>query len=809
MEDGEAGDGEAGDGEEGEDEEREFEEELLANAPASAGARLHLSPVRLRMGWRRNGELELRTSELQHMLEVLKLPGGTPKDGAPRVGSPAMGRHAIDATVRRFEAMQQKLEALEREMESVNEGKRQAIASRAEMVKRFEEEKKRADGLDAQLRESGSKLARAQRQLYLLRNPSGDPQPEEGIVEDPDKPKPLHMRLKEEEQKRTEKRQAMQQQMEQGRTYAPKIDPTSASIQREKKVEPVKESKAPAGVPLDATDMAVLSFKGKASEGKAAADLAKAAAAAEVSTSASAPLSSAEISSLRATGEATAFGDGQPADDAKMSQLLSTIDATNAELAREKKARETVEAQLARSTLAETNAVSRREEVELMMQRMASKERDMTAEVDVARRQAKEARGELDFAKKLAEAAQMDAATKADETRILTRERMSWESERAKSRARTEEAEILAKELTARVKVAEAALDEIGNAPPPADGAVKAQRKGRGIQDHPNAEAVQKQQQKAKVEKAKLEAEQAKAQAQKVVRELQRAVEEQKRLQSELETAMANQPVDGGGGAPGQGGGARAATPAAADGSAPAAENPKAMLKRTNTSGSDQGKSGRGKNGKKDGGLAAMQDLLRGEVEEATLVKELGGVEDELHAAKALAHTSSATLNEEKQARVRAESSLERFTRITALQHAAQEALNATLRHDHELEAEDELFKSLGDVSKLRVGSFGGLDSARSPRSNSPRSAVEGVEGSFSARGLGSARGSSLSARQGAASPRAPSPRANSPRAASPRSRSSSSFAPPALQSLAAPPAAAPAMAWAAPASAPAPAPSS
>ena len=745
-------------------------------APASAAARLHLSPVRLRMGWRRNGELEIRTSELQHMLEVLQLPGALPKSGAaPRAGSPAgLGRHAIDATVRRFEAQQQRLELLEREMESIYEAKRQALASRAEMVKRFEEEKKRADGLDIQQRDTKSRLARAERQIELLRTPSGEAAEEEA-ADASDKPKPMHMRLKEEEQKRNEKRQAMQQQLEQGRTYAPKIDPTSATMQREKKSEP---SKVPE-IPLDATDMAVLSFKGRPAGGKP-----------EAKAEAKMVLASVEDS----IGDAPpTSGDAAPSDNTNTAELQSSLDALNAELSRERRSREVLEAQIAKANASEAFAVSRREEVELMMQRMASKERDHNAEVDVARRQAKEATNELAFVRKIAEAAQTDAAQKSEEARILSRERTAWEAERAKSRARTEEAEILAKELSERVKVAEEALKSIANATPPADGAVKQQRKARGIQDHPNAELVQKQQQMAKLQAARLEAEDAKRRADKVERDLHRAKEEMERLQGELEKAQDKSLTV----TPNIAG--QSEKTMAAEVSLPQMEDSKAALKGGISSTSVEAK-GRGANGKKETSIAALQNILRGEVEEATLVRELSGMEQELHAAKVLAHVASSSLVNEKQLRIRAESSLDRFTRISALQHAAQEALNASLRHEDDPRAEDLLGRALADVNKLRtVGSYRVMEGARSS-SSSPR--TDGVDGSFSARGGLSSRGmGSISARQGNASPRAASPRVQSPRA-------TSLFAPPALQAMAAPPLpTAPAAAWGEPSLAPSPAP--
>ena len=751
------------------DEERIWDDERNDDglfAPASAAARLHLSPVRLRMGWRRNGELEIRTSELQHMLEVLQLPGALPKSGAaPRAGSPAgLGRHAIDATVRRFEAQQQRLELLEREMESIHEAKRQALASRAEMVKRFEEEKKRADGLDIQQRDTKSRLARAERQIELLRTPSGEAAEDEA-ADASDKPKPMHMRLKEEEQKRNEKRHAMQQQLEQGRTYAPKIDPTSATMQREKKSEP---SKVPE-IPLDATDMAVLSFKGRPAGGKP-----------EAKAVAKTVLASVEDS----IGDAPPTSwDADPADNTNTAELQSSLDALNAELSRERRSREVLEAQIAKATSSEAFAVSRREEVELMMQRMASKERDQNAEVVVARRQAKEATNELAFVRKIAEAAQADAAQKSEEARILSRERTAWEAERAKSRARAEEAEILAKELSERVKVAEEALKSIANAPPPADGAVKQQRKARGIQDHPNAELVQKQQQMAKLQAARLEAEDAKRRADKVERDLHRAKEEMERLQGELERAQDISLT----GTPNIAGQQEKTT--VAEVSLPQMEDSKAALKRGISSTSVEAK-GRGANGKKETSIAALQNILRGDVEEATLVRELSGMEQELHAAKILAHGASSSLANEKQLRIRAESSLDRFTRISALQHAAQEALNASLRHEDDPRAEDLLGRALADVNKLRtLGSHRVMEGARSS-SSSPR--TDGADESFSGRGgLGSSRGmGSVSARQGTASPRAASPRAQSPRA-------TSLFAPPALQAMAALPLpTAPAAAW-------------
>ena len=200
-----------------------LDEAFVELAPAVVGGRPHLSPIRLRMGWRRNGELEMRTSELQHLLDVLKPPG----EKADVARSKAATRQVADAAVRRFGTQQARLDLLERELDAHRDAKNQAITSRAEMVKRFEEEKKRADDLDKQLTDCRSKLSRAQRQIELLKAPA---QPAVEEAAGADKSKPLHMRLNEEKQKKEEKLEAIKQQAEQGRTYAPRIDPTSSNM---------------------------------------------------------------------------------------------------------------------------------------------------------------------------------------------------------------------------------------------------------------------------------------------------------------------------------------------------------------------------------------------------------------------------------------------------------------------------------------------------------------------------------------------------------------------------------------------------
>ena len=141
-----------------------------------------------------------------------------------------------------------------------------------------------------------------------------------------------------------------------------------------------------------------------------------------------------------------------------------------------------------------------------MLQRMATKERDQTNELNAAVKAAKDAKSELALARKLAEAANMDAAQKGQEARELTRERMAWEAERVRFKAEKDEAIANAAEQLQRSESAEAALKSIAGAPPPSADAVAAARKARGVKDHPNADQVQRQQQKAKIEKARLQA---------------------------------------------------------------------------------------------------------------------------------------------------------------------------------------------------------------------------------------------------------------------------------------------------------------
>ena len=55
--------------------------------------RPQLSPIRLRMGWRSNGELEVRTGELQRMLDVLRsVSDDTPLRAAAEEDRPARAR---------------------------------------------------------------------------------------------------------------------------------------------------------------------------------------------------------------------------------------------------------------------------------------------------------------------------------------------------------------------------------------------------------------------------------------------------------------------------------------------------------------------------------------------------------------------------------------------------------------------------------------------------------------------------------------------------------------------------------------------
>ena len=682
----------------------------------------NFSPVRLRMGWRRNGELEVRTLELQHMLEVLR-PGNLVKDlSDPEDWRKVMGKADIDATVRRFEVQQARLETLEREINAHRDAKHQALSSRAEVMKRLEEEKLTTSDLDRQLAESRSKLSRAQRQIQLLRNHG---QPDDVCVDSMEKPS----KQVDQKQHGDQKRDAAQKQMEQGRTYAPKINAVSASIAK-------GDNRGRQSSPESKSARKALPASGSGSKERPGIEPGH-----QPEPSAPKTPRTPKTGSSSAT-ETSNVNSHQPSVAERMfmttdsgaahHDLHQQLSHLSAGLESERKRREAAEAAVAKAAQSDADAQARLEEVELKLQRMASRERDQLTELEVARKQAKDAQGELAFAKKVAAAAQLDAAQKADEARSLSRQSLSWNADRAGLNAAKEEAEIRANELEEKCRAAETALESIIEAPPPSSGLIKQQRKDRGIKDHPNAEAVLRKQNMAKLERLKLQADDEKKLREKVERELQRAqaeqrrlLAEQKRLQEELESALAKegrvaeeQPASKVTDPP-----ASAKKRAVAPG-APAEPN---VVKYT-----------------EDERLR----LLRWDVEETTVLRELASVEAELSDARVKQSTLAvmhSRAEEEKQLRLKAEANLERVSRISALQRAASEALQMTMsapEAEDAGKADEVLNKALLGISggRLRVSAFG-IDS--------PRLESYGMRTN---------------------SPRAPSPRAHSPRAAhSPR----------------------------------------
>ena len=598
-----------------------------------------LSPVRLRMGWRQNGELEKKTAMLSHMLDMLGPVGeklASKLNGEPPKRTKADVRNQVNDMLRRFEAQQARLEVLERELEASRATNHQAIMSRAEMAKRVEEEKARANQLQGQLDESKSKLARALRQVELLKGPGQ-------VEEDPEKPRPMHERVSQEMKKRTEKIEAVRSAAESNRTYAPAIDPSSANIAKKSttRVTPAAGSGTPAAAPMS------LSAAAKAAEAKAD-----------------------QQDSVSATAQELA---ALSAEERNMVKDMKTqMNKDQIELSTEKRLREAAEAAATKATAAEKFALERRAEIELTLQKMANKERDQTAELQMALKTAREAKGELDAAKRLAEAAQSDAATKAAEAQRLARERAAWEVERLKARAEKEEAIAQAAEQTQRSEAAEKALKEIAGTGAPSASSAQA-RQVRGQKDSPNAEAVQKQQAKAKIEKAKIQMEEEKRSRAKAERELQRAVEEQQRLQSLLANAInsAGTEVDAAA--------RQAAAEAVQQVSGHASSERKANAPAAAAPRSAQGKNSGGRSGSKGGGgqssVQEMQRHLRTEAEETVLLREVKEMDEELHAARDVANSASSRVVDEQQRRLKAETALERYTRITALQRAATEAL--------------------------------------------------------------------------------------------------------------------------------------
>ena len=252
-----------------------------------------------------------------------------------------------------------------------------------------------------------------------------------------------------------------------------------------------------------------------------------------------------------------------------------------------------------------------------------------------------------------------------------------------------------------------------------------AARQKQGIKENPNADAVVKQQTKAKIEKHRLLAEEDKRARAKAERELKVALEEQKRLSMELEKLAAIADTHGGEDAAieaAKQAALAAATLVTAAGSTAVA-----------SSGGARGRGGGGGGGGGSGTVArrrgaaggqgmsvdAQQRYLRAEAEELALKKELQGMEGELHSAKVVAGSASKRVADEQQRRERAETALDRFTRISALQRAAQEALQLTIgspgRNGAEVQessAADDALQRL--AMEIRASGLGKLGDSRS-----------------------------------------------------------------------------------------------
>ena len=336
-----------------------------------------------------NRELEVRTTELQrlvdHLRPVTKAVMGEDEPLSTKL-TKAERVKAIDATVMRFEQQQKRLEQLERQLEMSNKAKSQAVTSLRMQVERNKEVQQKVDTLEQQLRDTQGKLARSQRQVELLKGP----RPEDDD-EDPDKPKPLHMRLQQEQQKREEKREMIRKEAEVNRTYAPAIDPTSARM----------ESRTESGRAAPKKGM------GGATSMREFRELQKAAETKEVPEPPSVP--------------------EQPLVDSDVDDRDATkrLEASQVELATEKRKREAAEAAVLKAEMDAKASLARRAEVESLLQRMETKERDQTAELHAALKAAKDAKSELTLVRKLADAANHDAAQKGEEARLLTRERIA------------------------------------------------------------------------------------------------------------------------------------------------------------------------------------------------------------------------------------------------------------------------------------------------------------------------------------------------------------------------------------------------
>ena len=332
------------------DEEEDYEESEYLEPERDLS---FLSPIRLRMGWRQNGELEKKTAKLTHMLDMLgpvsetlvsrirgEIPGGKKQ-------AKAGIKVQVDETVKRFESQQARLEMLERELEASRQSGHQAITSRAEMVKRVEEERARSNQLTVQLEETKSRLARAQRQIELLKNPGQQPAEDS----DPDKPRPMHERVQQQVQKKAEKLAAIRSAAEGDRTYAPAIDPSSAKIAKTSanRPKPVASGDTPAAEPTS------LRAAAKAAEAKAD-----------------------QVDSASASAQELAALSAKERDMLK--DLRAQMNKDQLELSTERRLREAAEAAAAKALAAEKFAQERRAEIEMTLQKMTTKERDQTVE---------------------------------------------------------------------------------------------------------------------------------------------------------------------------------------------------------------------------------------------------------------------------------------------------------------------------------------------------------------------------------------------------------------------------------------------
>ena len=532
--------------------------------------------------------------------------------------------------VRKFEAQQARLELLEHELEAMRESKQQAISSRAETVKQLEEERGRTNSLEKLLDDTKSKLARAQRQIELLKSPTGQLPLEEA---DPDKPRPMHERVQQDMARREEKKAAILAAAGGNRTYAPAIDPNSSSIAKKSVVRtasaPGAATSKPAGV--SATSPAAARAAVAKGEGQGSAVAAQAAQDATLSSE----------------------------DRHVVKELRAQMNKDQVELSTERRLRETAEAAASKAVAAEKNALERRAEIETTLQRMTTKEREQTNELQNAVKRAKEATSEVDSLRRLTEAAQADAAVKAAEAQRLSRERGSWVTERERVRAERDEALAQAAEQSERSENAEKALKEIAGAAPSSGAQVASSRQSRGGKDHPNAEAVQKQQQKAKIEKARLQVEEEKRARAKVERELSRAHNELSRVQTLLENAASAECGEEG---------RKSAADAVKDMAAEkrATGNALAVSDARSSGGGDRAGGRNTKRGNAQMSVTEMQRHLRVEAEEAVLLRELKEMDEELSSARSIAGIASTRVIAEQAALVRELQEVERGAGIAS-----------------------------------------------------------------------------------------------------------------------------------------------